>query len=410
MSPANGAVYKPPLRPRRFLLFAIIASSVGLLAGVALMEVVFRILERRENSHSVYEGSGGLWMEDGRWGWKPSLGAFRSVTSEFDVTGNINSLYMNDVSTDPIEDERKTRVFVLGDSHTYAVGVSMQQTWPRLLEGGLNLAKGQNTFRVYNGGVTGFNIHQYLLRLIDQGPLIHPDYVVVGLSYATDLYDLLPPDRGGWIYGGDRPRDYFDFNAEGELTERHWTTNMTPRGGSSGASTTAAGVRQILEYSATFRRLRRSKLSLFVGSHLTIKGQSLWPNMDIVLEKEVGEEHRYQWRLFEALLSRMKDECDRQGAKLIVVGIPYLPQVYDDVWDSTFGRDPRYSRTAAAERVESYCKKLNIPYVDTLSAFQAKTKKVGHWLHFPKDAHPTAEGHEVIASAVMNAGLIHSKE
>src|SRR5262249_50416876 len=98
MSPANGAVYKPPLRPRRFLLFAIIASSVGLLAGVALMEVVFRILERRENSHSVYEGSGGLWMEDGRWGWKPSLGAFRSVTSEFDVTGNINSLYMNDVS------------------------------------------------------------------------------------------------------------------------------------------------------------------------------------------------------------------------------------------------------------------------------------------------------------------------
>jgi lysophospholipase L1-like esterase len=405
--PMAGTGTKPISRRRKFV-FALVVSSLSTLVCLGVCEVVFRILEYSENKQSIYQGEGGKWIADNRWGWKPTLGYFRTATSEFDVTGNINSLFMNDSTYSKAEDESCTRLLILGDSHTYAVGVSMEQTWGKVLQKKLNAFYSPNKFRTYNGGVVGYSMHQYLLRLIDQGPALRPQYVILGLSYATDLYDLLPPDRGGWIYGGSRARDYFDFDSQGELVEKHWDP-VAVSGIGTKPTTPATTVREILEYSAIFRYLRRSRLALFFGSHVKIKGQSLWPNMDIVVEKNVTPEHEYQWRLFQALLTKMNAECEHQGAELIVVGIPYLPQIYDEIWNSTFGQDQKYSRTAGADRVAAACKNLGIVYVDSLDAFQSKSRQVGHWLHYHKDAHPTSEGQEVIADTVMQAGVIHAR-
>ena len=81
-----------------------------------------------------------------------------------------------------------------------------------------------------------------------------------------------------------------------------------------------------------------------IGSKVSIGGQSLWPNMEVVLEKEINEKHQYQWDLALAMLMKISDETKRQNAKLIVVGIPYLAPVYDDIWESTFGGSDKYDR------------------------------------------------------------------
>ena len=390
---------------RRRVLFALITVCFSTIVSLCFVEVIFRILEYRENSRIVNEGPGNHPLPDSRWGWKPSPGNFHTATSEFDVTGNVNSLWMNDAAYDPSAENKLIRILALGDSHTFAVGVSANQTWPKVLQRKLNSLSGTDRYRVYNAGESGYNMHQYLLRLIDQGPIVHPDYVLLGVSYATDLYDLLPPDRGGWEYGGASERDYFDFDRNGALTLRHWKADTAaatkPRA--------ASKVRGLLEYSATFRYLRRSSLALFIGSHVKISGQSLWPNMDVVLEKNVSAEHEYQWKLFGALLQRMKEECDRQSATLVVVGIPYLPQVYDDVWDSTFAGNAAYSRTAAIERVEGECNKLRVAYVDTLAPLRERSKELGHWLHYAKDAHPTPEGQEAIAEAIVKDRVVEMR-
>ncbi|MCB1275576.1 hypothetical protein [Prosthecobacter sp.] len=403
----------PSARPprswfRRLLSFLLQAGVIALITAV-LVEAGFRVLERSINSKFYYDGQGGLWMDDARWGWKPTPGPFKMGTSEFEVTGDVNEMFMNGPAVDTAADAGKTRVMVLGDSHTFATGVSSGQTWPSVLEQRLN-QEGQGAFAVYNAATTGYNLHQHLLRLMDQGPVLKPHYVVLGLSYATDLYDLLPPDHGGWIYGEDRARDYFDLDKEGALYERHWEkpkASATAGGAQTGASSTAPQViRRFLENFATFRYLRRSKFALAIGSRLRIGGQSLWPNMEIVVEKEVSEKNRYQWRLFEALLIGIQKECQKQGAKLIITGIPYLPQVYDNMWDSTFGGDSRFSRTAAIEKVSKFCGEHDIAYVDTLDALQEHSKKLGRWLHYPVDAHPTPEGQQVIADAVFESGLL----
>jgi hypothetical protein len=161
----------------------------------------------------------------------------------------------------------------------------------------------------------------------------------------------------------------------------------------------------MLDRFAVVRSMRRSRLALFIGSHFRVNGETLWPSMDVVVEKQPNPQHEYQWRLFEALLSRIQDEAERQHAPLILVGIPYLPQVYDAVWRVTFADNPKYSRTAAAERVRAYCQAHGMAYVDTLDEFRRRTS-LGRLLHFPQDGHPNVEGHEAIVETVFTSGLL----
>ena len=56
------------------------------------------------------------------------------LAEEFEVEGTVNSLNMNDAPYEPGADAERTRIFVLGDSHTYAVGVSWDQTWSKVLK------------------------------------------------------------------------------------------------------------------------------------------------------------------------------------------------------------------------------------------------------------------------------------
>ncbi len=394
---------------RRKIVFALCSVLTGLVLAGVLTESIFQVLQYWEGAQKFSEGTGGTMIPDDRWGWKPAKGPFRRVTAEFDVTGFVNELHMNGQPYNPGEDEDRTRVVVLGDSHTFAAGVSMEENWPQVLQQLLNDKYGPDTFVTYNTAASNYSLQHYLLRLIDQGPLLNPHYVVVAISFATDLYDLLPPARGIGYYPPKKglKMAYFDFDPSGQLIESHWDSTVHAsaidrrQGEHPGRK-----VRRLLGRFATFRYLRRSRLALFIGSHVKIGGQSLWPNMEIVVEREISWDHEYHWRLFEALLLRIEQESEKLGARLIVVGIPYLPQVYDEIWQSTFAGNEKYSRTAAIERLQSWCAANGIEYVDILEPFRQDVATHGQWLHHAKDAHPTAKGHRLIAQTIVGQGVI----
>lgn len=407
-SAASPQSERPPKRTisrGRRALFIVIALALGLLAAGLLCEATFRVLARVASADEIREGTGASSEPDPRWGWRPVQGSFRLATREFDSTGHVNSLYMNDDPYDPQADGSRTRILVLSDSHTFPVGASVDESWAKRLERGLGEVYAPHEFRCYNASAPGYSMHQYLVRLIDQGPLLEPHYVVVGLSYATDLYDLLPPDHGGWMSGPglQMARDYFDLDDNGTLVERRWDPDDVAPEQQAGRRNVARAVRSVLSNLATFRYLRRSSLALFVGSKVKLGGQSLWPNMEVVVEREIAPGHEYGWRLFCALLERIQQESRALGAELIVVGIPYLPQVYDEIWQQTFGGDSRFSPTAANERVRAFCEEQGIVYIETLDALRDAHEQTGRWMHHRRDAHPTPEGHEVIARTVLEA-------
>src|SRR5262249_45570722 len=122
---------------------------------------------------------------------------------------------------------------------------------------------------------------------------------------------------------------------------------------------------------------------------------------------------RYRWMLMEKVMERLVKQAKASGAKVIVVNIPYLAQVYDDVWAWSFGSKPdEYDRWIAGKRLGEVCERIDGGYIDTTDAFVEAVREHKHWLHWPQDAHPTPEGQDLIAQVIADnfkkTGIVQS--
>jgi hypothetical protein len=83
------------------------------------------------------------------------------------------------------------RILVLGDSVTFGHGSVYEHTYPYLLEQRLKAWRPDLDWQVWNAAVPGYNTSQELEHLLDVGPRVQPDLVVVGF-YENDLVDDQP--------------------------------------------------------------------------------------------------------------------------------------------------------------------------------------------------------------------------
>jgi lysophospholipase L1-like esterase len=370
--------------------------SNAILAFSSLVFAVFVSLAAAEMIARKLEGPEKLLpnVHEAVLGWLPAPGKTHVRTDEFEVTYDINDRGMNDRPLSSGASPR-VRILALGDSHTFGVGVAQAQSWPNQLEA---MLFGEDTSRgsVYNAAVYGYSLGQYLLRARGMMDAVNPSLVLVGFSCATDLYDLLPPARGGFVYGEDLGRVYFDLDEKGELIEISDLAGKTTVRKLKGFDK----IKRMLEGSALYRRLKRSQLAMAVGMSLGPPGGSLWTGPASALKIHLDTQEKYRWQLAEKIIDRLDEELESRGAKLVVVNIPYLPQVYDAVWNASFGLQPeKYDRWIAGKRLRTLCEAKGIGYVDTTVDLVREARQ-GRRLHFWKDAHPTAEGHRVIAEVV----------
>jgi hypothetical protein len=220
----------------------------------------------------------------------------------------------------------------------------------------------------------------------------------------TGLAIAIPPSHGGFVFLADRGRAYFDLDASGALVERRELVGASGLTPAAGATTRSLRVRSWLDRSALYRRLKSTAVALRVASVVRPGGASLWPGPDTAMRRELDAEDAYRWALAGALLRRMAEEAGAAGARLAVVNIPYLPQVYDEVWEDSFGRRPQeYDRTIAGERLAALCRAAGIAYVDTTPRFIDEVRRSGRWLHHRQDKHPAPEGHRLIAAVTQRA-------
>jgi hypothetical protein len=86
---------------------------------------------------------------------------------------------------------------------------------------------------------------------------------------------------------------------------------------------------------------------------------------------------------------------------VILLHIPYLAQVYDDVWEASFGGMPdRYDRDLASRRLAAIAERNDLLFVDAFPAMRHHVRRTGGWIHYRLDGHPTKEGQEIIAEEV----------
>ena len=86
------------------------------------------------------------------------------------------------------EDPTGNRIFLIGDSQTFGVGLSDKETWANLLQCRLN-ASSETSWMVYNMGIPGINIDQYYTRTEKMlSKAIRPgDHVIVSVTW-NDLH------------------------------------------------------------------------------------------------------------------------------------------------------------------------------------------------------------------------------
>jgi lysophospholipase L1-like esterase len=375
------------------MLVLMLLSSAILIAGAA--ELISRSLEPKVEEPPL--------LNDPKLGWLLKPGNYKVTTPEFSTNVSINSLNMNDREVTQSDLQSKNRILALGDSHTAATGVSTDETWPKRLEA--RLFPNREGGVVWNGAVGGYSVGQYLERFRGLKDRLHPTLVLVGFSMATDLYDLIPPERGGFVYGGDASRVYFDLGPNGELAEKTYSSAPVDASQVSSPKDASMRIREVLGRFSLYRRLKHSNLAMWIAVHRP-GGLSLWPGSDTALKKELTEDDKYRWLLAERILAKLVSEAQEMETKVVIVNIPYLPQVYDATWAASFGARPDvYDRWIAGQRLDELCQRIGATYIDTTEAFVIATRQRNRWLHWPQDAHPTPEGQSLIAEVIVD-GLI----
>ncbi len=86
--------------------------------------------------------------------------------------------------------DKAFRILALGDSQTFGVYVTNEDTWPSWTENELRQRLNSNErVQVFNAGIAGYSIRDQLALLRDKGAAFKPNLVLLGV-YENDLYDL----------------------------------------------------------------------------------------------------------------------------------------------------------------------------------------------------------------------------
>ena len=102
---------------------------------------------------------------------------------------SINSLGFRDEEFPEEKPEGVFRILVLGDSMTFGPAVSLERTYPKLLEQLLNeSAAAGSHYQVINAGTSGYNTLQELATWRGAGVVLEPDLVIVGFC-INDIDD-----------------------------------------------------------------------------------------------------------------------------------------------------------------------------------------------------------------------------
>ena len=375
--------------------------AAALLLALAIAEFYFR---NREAAQFLTPEC--RWVADDRIGFahpKNQRCVLRSA--EFSYQYRLNADGHPDVEYQ--EDRRGCTIMAVGDSHTLAVGVTDQEAWPNVAEKRLQ-QEISIPLQVINMGVSGYSLGQEYLQAQRYFDKYSARHVLIGFSLATDTYDIRTPEDGGFIYGSNFSRTYFDIQ-DGRLVTRSGG-GSAPRGDKPETSTVLSSCldgeirRCAQEKSALARALARGHLGQHLARLLRGASGSSWASAESVVATQLSPVDAKSWKLVELILEDMKSYFEARGAGITVVVIPYLPQVYPEVWERVFGsQDARYSRFAGNRRMAAICARVGIECIDATDKMIETVRVTKEWLHYPQDAHPNAKGQRVIGELVASA-------
>ncbi len=365
---------------RAVLLSTLIISS--LLIGLILCELVIRTVapQRLAYSLEIYEADPDLVFK-----LRPNLDVTYSQY-EFSVPIVTNSLGMRDAEPGP-KNENTYRILGLGDSFSFANGVTLEETYFKQLEQCMNTGLVENNIEIINGAVPAYSLIQEINLLKKYGEKLDIDAVLLGFYTGNDFIDsmeLYDENDNALI----EVTDYSLHSHKDRDKEENIVRSLT------GPSRAYLAVHSHLY---TFVRNRTSELLSNIGLRAPIPPPEF-------LKKDYSPHMEKAWSVTKQLFHELDEHTRSLDLDLYVVILPAIYQGESQSWEQYVLINDidteMYDLDKSQRILTEFLTDLNIQVIDVLP----KIQRIGEdkALFFPIDSHMNAEGHRVVADSLCN--------
>lgn len=357
----------------RRLLARLILLGVSAAVGLLIAEFAVRLVRPQP----VLIVSKGLYAPDPPRRYRLQPGFQGTITNrvEYDTPVSINQAGLRGPEVEP-ERPGTFRVLALGDSFTFGVGASQEESYPARLQEILR-SRGLDA-QVLNAGAPGFGVPDAVAWHQRWGRPLNPDAIVLAVFVGNDLQDAAPgvPKAvavdGALMIQGEKTRSLSRW-----LYYHSHLYALLKGSALGGAARRALGLPEPLDV-----RQLRQEMELYA------KGQ---------LPKEIREGA--------AATDRAVAELARSagGTRIVAVIVPSLIQVDPARWDASlerFGLDPaRYDRTRPNQLFREIFGRHGISILDLTAPFADSAGRGGR-IYLPIDQHLTPAGYRLMAERV----------
>ena len=279
------------------------------------------------------------------------------------------------------------RVMVFGDSMVVGREIPQNETYTVRLEA--QLAERGIHAQVINAGVQGYSTDQVLLLMQRWLPVYRPDLVLYGSTHN---------DLGGieLDYANGQAKPHFALEGDGSLRmERPRLAAQIQHYG--------VGIRTWIQWSA-FYRLLQPRIAMLRARFIGFDQRVL---LGLYEEAYVhpGFADRVDWRLYGALVGRMREVAHDAGASFAFFAHPEVGEVWDPYIEQTCvnlgAQRSEYDPHAMERRIAAVAQQQHVEFVPLIDEFRSRQQR-GPFHLLPTDAHLSPAGHALLAELLAN--------
>jgi lysophospholipase L1-like esterase len=359
--------------PLRRLLARLLLLGVSAAVSLLIAELAIRLVRPQP----VLVVSKGLYAPDPPRRYRLQPGFQGTITNrvEYDTPVSINREGLRGPEIEPRQ-PGTFRILALGDSFTFGVGASQEETYPAQLQEILR-SRGTDA-QVLNAGAPGFGVPDAVAWYRRWGRPLDPDAVVLAVFVGNDLQDAAPGTPkavavdGALMIQGEKRRSLSRW-----LYYHSHLYALLKGSALGGAARRALGLPEPLDV----RQLRQE--------------------MELYSKERLPTEIREGAAATEKAVAELARSAG--GTRILAVIVPSLIQVDPARWEASlerFGLDPsRYDRRRPNELFRGIFGRHGFSILDLTEPF-AETVGRGGRIYLPIDQHLTPAGYRLMAERV----------
>jgi hypothetical protein len=348
-------------------------NTLLVFASITFSVIIGELLLR-----AFYPQDLGLWSMT-REGMTIHLPNLKRYLPKFKQTIQINSYGMRDREHTLEKIKGSFRILLLGDSFMEAYQVSLENSFPRLLEGILN-SSFDRPIEVVNASVSGWGTDDELLYLMRYGLQFNPDLILIAMTLHNDISDNL--------------RQEYHVYSKHELYEK--SEHEIPF-----AKFLELEIKTFL---ATRSHLYQLFLRYWRSNLVQASARILDQHLVDLVRVPQGERIIQGWDMTSRLLAKTKVIGKTIGASTALFLLPLRIQTSDDTFNAFLARHGlENSQVVLAQPqtvMESIGLQEGIEVIDLLPKFRELSGTLGKPLYVEGDGHWNEYGHSLAAKIV----------